>query len=67
MLKFPKLPGYVMDCSKMIAARRGKDVSRFFVNELGFYLYTPKQRILFFGCVHRTDTGDSLLNVCEDT
>jgi hypothetical protein len=66
ILKFSRAGEYLMDCSMMITARRGKDVRQFFVNELGFYLYTPKQSILCFGSVFRTDTGDNLLYVHEE-
>jgi hypothetical protein len=55
-----------MDRSMMIATRRGKDVRRLFVNELGLYLYTSQQRILCFGSVFRTENGDNLLYLHED-
>ncbi len=57
---------YVMDRSKMMAARRGRPFKAFFVNELAFYVYTPRQRILCFGCVRRRDTNTGLLYVYED-
>jgi hypothetical protein len=65
-LKFPRAGECIMDCSKMIAARRGGNVQRFFVSELGFYLYMPQQRILCFFSVFRTDTGENLLYVHEE-
>jgi hypothetical protein len=66
LIEFPKIGVNVMDRSAMLASRRGKPLRKLFINELGFYVYTPRQRILVFHCVRRRDTGENLLFVCED-
>jgi hypothetical protein len=66
VLNFPKGGSYVMDCSTLIAARLGKEIKRFFVNELGFFIHTPQQRMLSFGSVYRLDNHENLLYVFED-
>jgi len=65
-LQFSRAGHYVMDRSALIAARRGKTLTRFFVNEMGIYLYTPRQLTLCFRSVFRVDTGDGLLYVGEE-
>lgn len=66
LLGFPKIGTFRMDRSALLAARRGKPLRKLFVNEVAFYVYTPQQRILCFGCVRRRDTGENLLYVHED-
>jgi len=66
LLNFSRAGPYVMDRSALVTARRGRDVTQFFVNEVSFYVYTPRQLILTFGVAYRADNGRNLLYVCED-
>ncbi len=65
VLHFPQVDPYVMDRSSLIAARRGRDIIKFFVNEFSFYLYTPRRLILSFGSVYRLDNKENLLYFYE--
>lgn len=66
LLQWPDdVSDYVMDCSSMIAHRRGCRFTRLFVNEMGLWLYLHRRMILHFSAVRRTDTGEYILCVTE--
>ncbi len=56
----------VLDRSSLLAQRIGKEFSDLFLNDIGLYLYTKKQRILTFNAIFRRDTGGEMLLVDED-
>lgn len=55
----------VMDRSKLISQRRGKDFWMLFVNECGLLVYVKRMLILVFHPVFRTDTCEDMLYVAE--
>jgi hypothetical protein len=55
----------VLDRSAMTAKRRGCDVERLFVNELGFLVDCRGQLIWWFMAVRRRDSGCAFLHVSE--
>ncbi len=65
LLDWGKLGILPMDCSALIAKRRGATFWQLFVNEAGFWVYLRRQLILTFAPIYRTDTGSSLLYVYE--
>jgi len=54
-----------VDCSALVAKRRGAEFQQLFVNEFGLLVYLRGQLIWQFGVVRRTDTGQPILYVCE--
>ena len=66
-LRWPRDVGDLpMDCSRLIVKRIGRQLTRLFVNEMGLWVYMESHRILVFSALKRTDTGQSILHVCED-
>jgi hypothetical protein len=64
-------PGWIgvrpMDCSLLIAKRRGASFERLFINDYGLFVYFRGLLILQFYAVRRVADGESMLFVCEDT
>lgn len=54
-----------MNCSALIASRRGAEFQQLFVNELGLWVYLRGHLILWYMSIQRTDTLESLLYVSE--
>jgi hypothetical protein len=55
-----------MDCSALIAKRRGACFHNLFVNHTGLFLYFRGHLVLQFHAVHCEADGRSMLYVCED-
>jgi hypothetical protein len=56
---------HCMDCSALVAKRRGTEFQRLFVNEMGLLVYLRGQLIWQFAVVRRTDTDRPILYVFE--
>jgi hypothetical protein len=55
-----------MDCSSLVAKRRGALFKDLFVNEFGLFLYLHDHLIFQFGPVERIADGRSVICVFED-
>jgi hypothetical protein len=55
-----------MDCSALIAKRRGACFDKLFINHTGLFLYFRDHLILEFHAVQCETDGRSMLYVCED-
>jgi hypothetical protein len=55
-----------MDCSSMIAKRRGAQFKMLFVGDVGLWVYLHSHLILRFAAVERVSDRRSILFVCED-
>lgn len=56
----------VVDPERLFADRAGAEFWQLWVNEIGFYVYLRRHRILWFRAVQRIDADDEVLYVCED-
>ena len=55
-----------MDCSALVAKRRGARFKNLFVNENGLYVYLHGHLILEFFCIERLADGRAIIYVFED-
>jgi hypothetical protein len=55
-----------MDCSALLAKRRGAEFQNLFVNDMALYVYFRSQLVLQFMANYRLDDGSNLLYVSED-
>ncbi len=55
-----------MDCSSLVAKRRGAPFKDLFINECGLFVYLHGHQILQFGRAERVADGRTILYVCED-
>jgi len=53
-----------MNCSELIAKRRGSLFQKLFANE-GLWVYFKGHLVLHFGAIYRVDDGTNMLYVCE--